>query len=265
MPVYVPIYSIISLIHVMSFLLCNVTLIGPTIHLQVLMIRLSFHARLDDCMILSWLHLLHNYFKELLQQPITEVESVQDDCLEGSPFLMSVTDGELYNMGSPHLQRQAVFLFLRCSFTLVSLKEDTKKHCACSAADSCLTFDANSDLDCCGRKKGLLELYKWLQRHLPIDKIVDYEIYMEKCINFSLSFLQLYMHEVCLLFLKQFSLCFSMRYEDCMTFLDSFLALNFIVANDISYPFCQSCTLRRCIIVWLYRNQWWTPYKDFLS
>ncbi|XP_044470163.1 uncharacterized protein LOC123199303 isoform X2 [Mangifera indica] len=163
--------------------------------LLVLMIRLSFHARLDDCMILSWLHLLHNYFKELLQQPITEVESVQDDCLEGSPFLMSVTDGELYNMGSHHLQRQAVFLFLRCSFTLVSLKEDTKKHCACSAADSCLTFDANSDLDCCGRKKGLLELYKWLQRHLPIDKIVDYEIYMEKCINFSLSFLQLYMHE----------------------------------------------------------------------
>ncbi|KAJ0096376.1 hypothetical protein Patl1_28792 [Pistacia atlantica] len=163
--------------------------------LLVLLIRLSFHARLDHCILLSWLQLLHNYFKELLQQPMTQVESVQDDCLEGSPFLMSCTDGELYNMCSRHLQRQAVFLFLRCSFTLISLKEDTKKHCACSAADSCLTFDTISDLDCCGRKKGLLELYKWLQGHLPLDKLVEHEMYMEKCINFSLSFLQLYMHE----------------------------------------------------------------------
>ncbi|KAH9711671.1 Golgin [Citrus sinensis] len=38
--------------------------------------------------------LLHNYFQELLWQPIASPGSVQDDCLEGSPFLLSNSDGE---------------------------------------------------------------------------------------------------------------------------------------------------------------------------
>ncbi|KAK0604521.1 hypothetical protein LWI29_016477 [Acer saccharum] len=139
--------------------------------------------------------LLHNYFQELLWQPIAQVESAGDDCLEGSPFVMSVSNGEIRNIHPHHVQRQAVFLLIRCSFILTSLREDTNRHCACATADSCLTFDSISDLDNCGQKRGLLELYQWIQGHLPIYTFLEYEMYMEKCINFSLSFLQLYMHE----------------------------------------------------------------------
>ncbi|KAK0603988.1 hypothetical protein LWI29_010922 [Acer saccharum] len=167
---------------------------------SVLMIRLSFQSRLDCCITVSWLQLLHNYFQELLWQPIAQVESAGDDCLEGSPFVMSVSNGEIRNIHPHHVQRQAVFLLIRCSFILTSLREDTNKHCACATADSCLTFDSISDLDNCGQKRGLLELYQWIQGHLPIDTFLEYEMYMEKCINFSLSFLQLYMHEDDLLF-----------------------------------------------------------------
>ncbi|KAK2657368.1 hypothetical protein Ddye_010420 [Dipteronia dyeriana] len=168
--------------------------------LLVLMIRLSFQSRLDCCITVSWLQLLHNFFQELLWQPIAQVESAGDDCLEGSPFLMSVSDGEICNIHPRHVQRQAVFLLLRCSFILISLREDTNKHCACATVDSCLTFDSISDLDNCGKKRGLLELYKWIQGHLPVDTSLEYEMYMEKCINFSLSFLRLYMHEDDILF-----------------------------------------------------------------
>ncbi|KAL5819512.1 hypothetical protein ACOSQ4_023354 [Xanthoceras sorbifolium] len=168
--------------------------------LLVLMIRLSFQSRLDCCITVSWLQLLHNYFQELLWRPIAQVESADDDCLEGSPFLMSVSNGEVGNIRPRHVQRQAVFLFLRCSFILISQRVDTNKHCACATADSCLTFDLISDLDNCGQKRGLLELYKWLQGHLSIDTFLEFEMYMEKCINFSLSFLRLYLHEDDVLF-----------------------------------------------------------------
>ncbi|KAJ4714969.1 Protein Lines [Melia azedarach] len=166
--------------------------------LLVLLIRLSFLICLDCCILDSWLRLLHKYFQELLWQPITSVESVQDTSLEGSPFLLINSDGEVYNMSSHHLQRQAIFLFLRCSISLISLKEETQKRCACATDDSCSTFDL--DLDCIGRKKGFLELYRWLQGHLPLDMFADYEIYAEKCMDFSLSFLQLFVHEDDLLF-----------------------------------------------------------------
>ncbi|KAK3223048.1 hypothetical protein Dsin_010073 [Dipteronia sinensis] len=168
--------------------------------LLVLMIRLSFQSRLDCCITVSWLQLLHNYFQELLWQPIAQVESAGDDCLEGSPFLMSVSNGEIRNIHPHHVQRQAVFLLLRCSFILTSQKENTNKHCACATVDSCLTIDSISDFDNCGQKRGLLELYQWIQGHLPIDTFLEYEMYIEKCINFSLSFLQLFMHEDDLLF-----------------------------------------------------------------
>ncbi|KAK9285883.1 hypothetical protein L1049_025084 [Liquidambar formosana] len=103
-------------------------------------------------------------------------------------------------MSSRHLQRQTVFLFLRCSFSLISLREETDEKCACATQNSCLTFDSSSDLECCSRKKGFSELYEWLQGYLPTDKFVDYEMYLEKCRNFALSFLQLFMHEDDILF-----------------------------------------------------------------
>ncbi|KAH9663396.1 Golgin [Citrus sinensis] len=166
--------------------------------LLVLMLRLSLQIHLDCCILVSWLQLLHNYFQELLWQPIASPGSVQDDCLEGSPFLLSNSDGEVYNMCSRHLKRQAIFLFLRCCFSLINPRGGAKKLCACLTTDSCLNFDP--DLDCIGRRRGLLELYKWLQGNLHLDVFVDYEMYIENCVNFSLSFLQLFVHEDDILF-----------------------------------------------------------------
>lgn len=167
------------------------------------MLRLSLQIHLDCCILVSWLQLLHNYFQELLWQPIASPGSVQDDCLEGSPFLLSNSDGEVYNMCSRHLKRQAIFLFLRCCFSLINPRGGAKKLCACLTTDSCLNFDP--DLDCIGKRRGLLELYKWLQGNLHLDVFVDYEMYIENCVNFSLSFLQLFVHEVCLLPLSSFT------------------------------------------------------------
>lgn len=167
------------------------------------MLRLSFQIRLDCWILVSWLQLLHNFFQELIRQPITSPEFVQDDCLEGSPFLLINSNGEVYNMCSHHLKRQAIFLFLRCCFSLINPREGAKKLCACLTADSCLIFDP--DLDCIGKRKGLLELYKWLQGHLHLDTFDDYGMYIKNCMNFSLSFLQLFVHEVCLLLLSGFT------------------------------------------------------------
>ncbi|XWS41967.1 hypothetical protein CRYUN_Cryun17cG0127800 [Craigia yunnanensis] len=163
--------------------------------LLVLMIRLSFQIPLDYLVLVSWLQLLHDYFQELLCQSLTEVED-RDDSLEDSPFMLSISDGEVYSMRSRHLQRQAIFLFLRCSFSLINPRKDTGMDCPSATVKSGLGFDSVSDLSCCGRQKGLLELYTWLSKHLPVDILVDHETYMEKCINFSFSFLKLYVHEV---------------------------------------------------------------------
>ena len=159
------------------------------------MIRLSFQIPLDCLVLVSWLQLIHDYFQELLCQPLTEVDD-QDDSLEDSPFMSSFSDGEVHSMHSCHLQRQAIFLFLRCSFSLINLRKDTGMDCPSAAVKSSLDFDAISDLSCYGRQKGLLELYTWISEHLPVDMLVDHETYKEKCINFSFSFIKLYMHEV---------------------------------------------------------------------
>ncbi|KAM1426338.1 hypothetical protein ACFX15_018057 [Malus domestica] len=163
--------------------------------LLVLMIRLIFRTYPQQSVLVSWLQLVHDYFGELLRQPITPLE-YQDDCLEGSPFLSSVSDAEVNSLSSRHLQRQAIFLFLRCSFGLISAKEGTNNKCACAIWNLCLTCDSKTELECCGRKKGLLELYSWLQGHLPTDISVDHEMYFEKCVDFAKSFLQLYIKEV---------------------------------------------------------------------
>jgi hypothetical protein len=161
------------------------------------MVRLSFQTRLECSTLVSWLQLLHTYFQEVLQQPITQPEPCQDDCLEGSPFLLSVSDGEINILHSHHIKRQAVFLFLRLSFSLIS-QENTDKQCVCITPNSCLTDESNSDLECCCRKKGLLELYKWFQGNLPTEMFLNHELYFERCVKFASSFLQLFMHEVCI-------------------------------------------------------------------
>ncbi|GMJ07962.1 hypothetical protein like AT3G50430 [Hibiscus trionum] len=133
--------------------------------LLVLMIRLSFQISLDSLVLVSWLQLLHIYFEDLLCQPLTEVEN-QDDCLEGSPFMLSYSDGEVHT-------------------------QDAIKH---------YPSDAMSELRY-AREKGLSELYAWLSGYVPVDKlVVTQETYREKFINFSFSLLKLYMHEDDILF-----------------------------------------------------------------
>ncbi|XP_037491432.1 uncharacterized protein LOC105639968 isoform X2 [Jatropha curcas] len=168
--------------------------------LLMLMLRLSYQTCLGCSTLISWLRLLNNYFEELLWKPIIELEFGQDESIEGSPFLLSLSDGEVNGVNSDHLRRWAILLYLRCCFGLISLTRDSNEQCACGTCKSYLTFDSGSDLICCGRKKGCLELYKWLQGHLPTDVFVDHETNLVKCVGFALSFLQLYMHEDDVLF-----------------------------------------------------------------
>ncbi|XP_061352525.1 uncharacterized protein LOC133297403 [Gastrolobium bilobum] len=186
--------------------------------LLVLMIRLGSLTYLDCSILLSWFELLHNYFEELLQKPLTQFQSDQGDCLEGSPFLFSLSDEEACGMYSSHLQRQAVFLLLACSFSLISQRGENAHHCNCSSLCSCFTTNPDSELDHSCRKKGSQELYKWIQGHLPTEVTINHEKYMEICMNFISSFLQLYLREDDLLFevllqLLSISSCLQQQFE----------------------------------------------------
>lgn len=165
----------------------------------VLMIRLSFHLKLDCSILAAWLHLIHKYFEDLLLEPLTQLESGVDDCLEGSPFLPCLSNEEKKSMSHRHLQRLTIFLFLRCSFSLVSLRGRSKDQCCCGNLSSCMASDQSWGSKCC-RKKGLVELYEWLQKHVPAEVLENHELYSERCKSFTKSFLQLYVHEDDLLF-----------------------------------------------------------------
>ncbi|XP_028764021.1 uncharacterized protein LOC114722220 isoform X2 [Neltuma alba] len=168
--------------------------------LLILMIRLRLYKCLDCSILLSWLELIHNYFQELLWQPLAQFQSDQNECLEGSPFLLSLSDGEVSGTHSRHLQRQAIFLFLDCCFSLISQKGDPADRCICSGLNSCLANKSDSEPNFCCRRKGLLELYKWLQGHLPTEFSLNHERYLEICVTFMSSFIQLYLGEDDLLF-----------------------------------------------------------------
>ncbi|PSR88005.1 Threonine protease PRSS50 precursor [Actinidia chinensis var. chinensis] len=165
----------------------------------MLMIRLSFQIHLECCLLVSWLRLIHKYFEDLLLLPMTEQGSDQHS-LEGSPFLASFSDPRICDTTSSHLQRLVVFLFLRCSLSLVSLKDRTAKQCGCAHLKSCKNSGLNSDPECCREKTGLSELSVWLQGHLSAEMFVGCESYSERCISFSLSFLKLFIHEDDILF-----------------------------------------------------------------
>ncbi|KAI9089244.1 hypothetical protein K1719_029523 [Acacia pycnantha] len=89
-------------------------------------------------------------------------------------------------------QRQAIFLFLDCSFSLISQKGDPADRCVCSGVNSGSPNNSDSEPNFCCRRKGLLELYKWLQGHLPTEVSFNHEKYLEICVNFISSFLQLW-------------------------------------------------------------------------
>ncbi|WVZ23375.1 hypothetical protein V8G54_001919 [Vigna mungo] len=164
--------------------------------LLILMIRLGSLTGLDCRIPFSWIELLHNYFEEFLQQPLTQFHSDQINCLEGSPFLVSLSDGEACLTHSDHLQRQAVYLLLACSFSLISQGGENANHCTCSTLSSCFTTNPDSEHDHFCMKKGFLELYKWIQRHLPTSISTNHDNYLEICMDFMSSFLQLYLREI---------------------------------------------------------------------
>ncbi|XP_028117129.1 uncharacterized protein LOC114314830 isoform X1 [Camellia sinensis] len=191
----------------------------------MLMVRLSFQIHLEYSLLVSWLQLMHEYFEDLLMQPMTQLESDQD-ILEGSPFLVGVSDARIHNMTSRHLQRLAVFLFLRCSFSLVGLRDKTADQCGCANLKSCLKSDSSSDLECYSRKKGLSELYGWLQGHLPAEMFIGCKFYSERCTSFSLSFLRLFIHEDDILFevlLQLFHMSFGAEQQVCQDRCDDML------------------------------------------
>ncbi|KAK2410997.1 hypothetical protein QL285_046328 [Trifolium repens] len=168
--------------------------------LLILMIRLGSLMCLDCSDYVSRLEVLHSYYQELLLLPLTQFMSDQGDCLEGSPFLLSLSDGEAYGTSSSHLQRQAIFLLLDCSVNLISQRGSKENHSDFSTLTSCFTNNPDPELDHLCIKKGLLELYKWIQEHLPSEVSINHENYSEICMNFMSSFLQLYLCEDDLLF-----------------------------------------------------------------
>ncbi|KAL1214382.1 hypothetical protein V5N11_012960 [Cardamine amara subsp. amara] len=151
--------------------------------LLVLMIRLTYQSNIKCTILLSWLEYLQRHFQGFLQHTLTRFEPDQDNCLEGSPFFVSLSDREVNETHSNHLQRLTVLLFLRCSFTLLYSNRHTNKHC---------------EFDC--RKKGMEEMFKWIEGQVPGDTFSDHGTYTKKSVDFSTSFVRLFMHEDDLLF-----------------------------------------------------------------
>lgn len=204
---------------------CNLTANYNAL-LQILMIRLGSISCVNCLVHLSWFELLLNYFQELLGEPLTQYQSDQGDVLEGSPFLLSLSNGQACGMHFSHLQRQAIFLLLACSFSLISQRGLNADNCNRSTMCSRFTTSPDSELDDFCRKKGLLELYKWIQGHLPTEISIQHGKYMEICMNFMSSFLQLFLREVCLLAFSCFLCTVVYEYD-----VDIFFKLFFILGN----------------------------------
>ncbi|KAJ0231463.1 Golgin [Hirschfeldia incana] len=151
--------------------------------LLVLMIRLTYQSNIRCTVLLSWLQYLQHRYQGFLHHTLTRHKPVQDNSLEGSPFLVSLSDRDANETHSDHLQRLSVFLFLRCSLTLLYSSRHTDKDC---------------EFDC--RKKGMEGVFKWIEQQVPSDTFLDHGTYSKKSVDFSTSFIQLFMHEDDLLF-----------------------------------------------------------------
>ncbi|KAL9272556.1 hypothetical protein AKJ16_DCAP17481 [Drosera capensis] len=165
----------------------------------MLMIRLSYQIRFESTTLFLWLELLHEYFKDLLMEPIYLLHSSVDNSLEGSPFQSSFDNQETKHP-SRHLRGQALFLFLRCCLGLISHQEAPGFDCICMQQTSCSTPNVNTAEDCCARSRGLLQLYEWLQVQVSFDMVGQLKVHVKNCIAFSSFFIQLYMHEDDMLF-----------------------------------------------------------------
>ncbi|KAI3946023.1 hypothetical protein MKX01_024779 [Papaver californicum] len=161
----------------------------------MLMVRLSSLIQWECSTLIMWLQLLQEYCGDLLHQSISGRHAGQSDSLEGSPFQVDVVCGKVHKICMPHLQRQAIFLFLRCSFNLISFTNETYVKCSCPMSNSCLTHEVQYARKCCNNKKGWSALSQWLQRHVSMETFIDGGVYLDKCRTFALSFLQLFIDE----------------------------------------------------------------------
>ncbi|KAK1428946.1 hypothetical protein QVD17_17786 [Tagetes erecta] len=179
----------------------------------VLMIRLSSLINLDCVTVVSWLKLIEKYFQDLLSESVSEPMADQDDCLGDSPF-----NGTSHR----HLQRRVIFLYLKCSFSLIGLNEKRKKQCSCGNMNSC-------------SQKGLITLYEWIKKHLPGNILDKHELYDDCCKSFTKSFIQLYMHEDDMLFKILLQLTYT-PFEDTQQITDVAKKEILFLLSDIFDP-----------------------------
>ncbi|KAL8152007.1 hypothetical protein V2J09_021815 [Rumex salicifolius] len=108
--------------------------------------------------------------------------------------------GENNHLSSCHLQRQSIFLFLRLSMCLIVRQESKDVICACGTVELVSKSDSETVEKCNATRKCLLDFCEWLQFRFQYNRISDNEIYSKKCMDFSSSFIKLYIHEDDLLF-----------------------------------------------------------------
>ncbi|XP_048556733.1 uncharacterized protein LOC125537458 isoform X2 [Triticum urartu] len=160
----------------------------------MLMIRLKPHIQQNCSHVVCLLKLLQRHFQSPLHEPMFQHSTKLENCLEGSPFLLSgVGLGELQDKSTRHLQRQAMYLFLSCSIVLACSGNDSRLKCSCKRDQCCHKGEGCTD-NC--NYFGLSEISVWFQR-CCLDKILD----SKSSTDIVLCFLQLYMEEDDMLFI----------------------------------------------------------------
>ncbi|KAL8152006.1 hypothetical protein V2J09_021814 [Rumex salicifolius] len=174
----------------------------PYFQHKILMLMSRLGSQLWTCCstVQLWLQLLQKFYGDILTKPISLTEKGQDNCLEDSPFLWSSSNQENNHLSSCHLQRQSIFLFLRLSMCLIVRQESKDVICTCGTVELVSKSDSETVERCNATRKCLLDFCEWIQFRFPYNRISDNEIYSKKCMDFSSSFIKLYIHEDDLLF-----------------------------------------------------------------
>ena len=157
------------------------------------MMRLKPYLQQDCSHIVCCLKLLQQYFHGLIHEPISQYIAKLDSCLEGSPFLLNMVGlVENQDKSTGHLQRQAIYLFLSSCICLSYNRNDGTVKCSCKRNDCFLGHKVQGCSDHCSCV-GLSEISDWFQRCY-----LDMSFDSKSSTDFALSFLELYMEEVCI-------------------------------------------------------------------
>jgi hypothetical protein len=169
--------------------ICNKALTYHAFSMQMLMMRIKPHMQQNCSHIICLLRLLQDHFQNLLHEPMSQHINKLENCLEGSPFLLSIVGlGEIQEKSTRHLQRQAMYLFLSCCIFLACSGNDSRRKCSCKTDE--FGHEMQGCTDHCNYS-GLSEISDWFQRYC-LDKILD----PQSPTDIVLCFLQLYMEEV---------------------------------------------------------------------